>query len=121
MKSEMLTSVEKRRVIRGDFASTADDGFNGVFFIKHQGQRLTVIVSDGLGWEHVSVSHPKRCPTWAEMSFIKQLFWDGDEVVIEYHPADDQYVNCHPFCLHLWKPIGVTLPIPPKEMVGLKG
>ena len=37
-------------------------------------------------WEHVSVSLPDRCPTWEEMCFIKDLFWNSDECVVQYHP-----------------------------------
>ncbi len=76
-------------------------------------------------WEHVSVtvSHKKkeasRCPTWEEMCFVKNMFWNEDEVVVQYHPAKSDYVSMHPFCLHLWKPIGVTLPTPDPLMVGV--
>ena len=38
------------------------------------GATLRVLFSDGLGWDHVSVSLADRCPTWAEMCFIKDLF-----------------------------------------------
>lgn len=71
-------------------------------------------------WEHISVSLPDRVPTWNEMCFVKDAFWDEDEVVIQYHPAKDQYVNHHPFCLHLWKPTGagVIVPVPPVDLVG---
>jgi hypothetical protein len=75
-------------------------------------------------WEHVSVSvrvpGETRCPTWEEMCEIKDMFWDKDETVIQYHPAEADYVNMHPHTLHLWKPIGVELPTPPSIMVGVK-
>lgn len=51
------------------------------------------------------------------MCYIKSLFWDDEEVVIQYHPKKSEYVNLHPYCLHLWKPIGIEIPTPPKEMV----
>lgn len=71
-------------------------------------------------WEHVSVSimGEDRCPTWEEMCFIKDIFWNKDEVVIQYHPAEAEYIRAHPYALHLWKPIGIDLPTPPPEMVG---
>lgn len=81
---------------------------------------MTVVASDGLGWEHVSVSLRDRCPTWEEMCWVKSLFWDEEEVVIQYHHAKSQAVNYHPYCLHLWKPLGVTLPIPDVVLVGPK-
>jgi hypothetical protein len=91
-----------------------DDGF--ACRINH----LHVVVSWGDGWEHVSVSLHHRCPTWDEMVFVKSLFWSDDECVIQYHPPKSEYVNCHPYCLHLWKPIDVAIPMPPTYMVGPK-
>lgn len=80
-----------------------------------------MIASDGAGWDHVSVSLPNRCPTWAEMCLVKDLFFSPEETVIQYHPASADYVNHHPFCLHLWKPQGIDLPKPPTYLVGPKG
>lgn len=72
-----------------------------------------------MGWEHVSISLPnqKRCPTWSEMCMFKDIFWQDDETVIQFHPAKSDYVNRHNYCLHLWKPIEEKLPIPERIMV----
>lgn len=100
------------------------DRCNGAFYVDCKGVELLVIASDGSGWiesgkeppifEHVSVSIPKanRCPTWEEMAFVKKLFWAGDEAVVEYHVPAKQHVNNHEYCLHLWKPVGVDIPLP---------
>lgn len=80
-------------------------------------QRVKVIASTGLGWEHVSVSREDRCPTWEEMCEVKAFFWDAEDCVIEYHPPETEYVNVHKNCLHLWRPIGIELPIPPNYLV----
>lgn len=77
-----------------------------------------VLFSNGAGWEHVSVSLPLRCPTWQEMCFFKDLFWDEDETVVQYHPPKAEYINCHPYCLHLWKPFAMQLPRPTPDLVG---
>lgn len=66
--------------------------------------KMCVIASDGGGWDHVSVSFPNRTPTWKEMCAVKDLFFDDEEVVMQLHPAKSQYVNFHPFTLHLWRP-----------------
>lgn len=79
---------------------------------------LAIIFSCNEGWEHVSVSLPNRCPTWAEMCLVKDLFWEDDEAVMQLHPAKADYVNCHPWCLHLWRPLVGQIPLPPKELVG---
>jgi len=62
-------------------------------------------------------SLPNCCPNWREMCFIKDLFWDEEDVVIQYHPKKSEYVNLHNNYLHLWRPIGVEIPTP-KELVG---
>lgn len=31
--------------------------------------------------------------------------------------SKSEYVNCHPFVLHLWRPIKEVIPIPNKLMV----
>jgi len=79
---------------------------------------LQVIASDGGGWDHVSVSLPDRCPTWAEMCYVKQAFFQSKEWALQYHPASQDNINCHPYCLHLWRPQNIEIPQPPWWMVG---
>lgn len=120
--SEFLEQCRKRDGIMG---SGPEYGNNGAFIIPRGATRLRVIVSDGGGWEHVSVtayelvkSHTRtRIPTWEEMCYVKGLFWEDDETVVQYHPAKADYVNMHPMCLHLWRPMGGMLPTPPLAMV----
>lgn len=113
--------IEKYRVKSG-FYKSVEGMKSGVFAIpcKLTNKKLSVIASDGEGWEHVSVSLKSRSPLWHEMNYIKGLFWDDDEVVIQYHPKKSEYVNNHNYCLHLWKPIDVELPEPPSILVGIK-
>lgn len=99
------------------------DGFGGTVYDKKTRTKLNFILSWGAGWEHCSVSitdRYKRCPSWEQMSFIKDSFWNDDECCIEYHPAKKDYVNNHEYCLHIWKPIDQEIPTPPSLMVGLK-
>ena len=111
----------KYRIRDGRLASDETIGCNGAFEIplKHN-QKVFAIASDQMDWEHVSVSRKDRCPTWDEMCQIKAMFWDDDDCVIQYHPPRNDYVNNHPYCLHLWRPIGFELPRPPSIMVGIK-
>lgn len=102
------------------YGSTDDYGNNGMFFVPCVREILRLVVSDGEGWEHVSVSLKHRCPTWDEMCFVKNLFWSEDETVIQFHPPKSEYVNHHPFCLHLWRRIGAEAELPPTYMVGPK-
>jgi hypothetical protein len=119
--------VERGRDQTPDFYTARNDK-RGRFFVKYEGKRFCIIASDGSDWEvlgldppafeHVSVSMPGRCPKWTEMCEVKDWFWGPEEVVVQYHPPRSQYVNRHPNCLHLWKPIGVEVPLPPSVTVG---
>jgi hypothetical protein len=105
--------------------STPSDGNNGLFFISSTTSRntLKVIASDGMGWEHVSVSKKYECPTWDEMCKVKELFWDDPEdCALQYHPPKRRYANNHPYCLHLWRPNdGETrIPFPHVSLIGIK-
>jgi hypothetical protein len=120
-------------------------GNNGLFIIPHHritGYFYTVQASDGRGFEHVSVTLTKRelvpisksnkrlkkqitkaverCCTWEEMCYIKSMFWDDEEAVMQLHPPKSTWVNNHPYCLHLWRPTEEKIPLPEEIMVGIK-
>lgn len=131
MRDRVPDVLEKGRVNEtGEFFCTFPGEFVGRFVVKcpATGAHLMLVASDGkdwteagfpgVPWEHVSVSTRTRCPTWEEMCWVKSLCWGDDECVVEFHPPKADYVNCHPHCLHLWKPVGVELPRPPSICVG---
>lgn len=116
----MFHVPEKFRVTTGMFGTSPAAGNNGQFEVKlARNQTLRVFASDGKDWEHVSVSRADRCPTWEEMCAVKDLFWDADDCVVQYHPPKEDYVSNHSYCLHLWRPVGVEIPRPPALMVGI--
>lgn len=108
-------------------------GMNGFFVIplNKASQTYALIISSdgqqGSPWEHVSVRigvggrgkkrMTERTPNWDEMCAIKKLFWRDDECVVQFHPAESEYVNLHPHVLHLWKPTNQVLPTPPLALV----
>jgi hypothetical protein len=128
MKQEVDPRIVRWRVTYGDWASSPEHGNNGAFRVPSpNGVELRIIASDGTHpdaefWEHVSVSvaGAKRCPNWPEMCFAKQLFWDDGETVIQFHPAKADYVNHHPFTLHLWRHRSGMQLMPPFHLVGPK-
>lgn len=69
------------------------------------GVRANVVAGDNEGgWEHVSIElYARRLPTWEEMCFIKDLFWEDEEEVVQIHPKKSHYVNMTE-ALHLWRP-----------------
>ena len=85
--------------------------------ILRKGVEYRIVASWGMNWDHVSVSMPDRCPTWEEMCWVKKLFWNDNETVIQFHPSEEKYINNHPYVLHLWKPQRHTIPMPPMVCV----
>lgn len=81
---------------RNRYGASGDSG-NGCFKVFVQGRSFFVIASNGGG---------------------KDMFFDAEEVVVQYHPAKSQYVNNYPYCLHLWRPNdGTQFPSPPMAFV----
>lgn len=111
--------IEPYRITRGVLGSDASYGTTGAFEIPFESFILQVIADNGKesGWEHVSVSLKNRCPNWKEMCYIKDLFWDAEETVIQYHPPKSKYIDNHPYVLHLWKPTKKDIPLPPMILI----
>lgn len=120
--------LEKHRVtqagprVPAQYVTDSTWGFCGMFRFPLMGRFVRCVVSDGAGWKHVSVSieGDKRTPTWEMMCRIKDLFWDAEDVVVQYHPKKSEYVNMAVNCLHLWQPTEAVMPTPPSIMVGYK-
>jgi len=99
--------------------STARAGNNGAFLFKSpaDGTQLTVLASDQADWDHVSVSANGRCPTWGEMVWVRDIFFRGDEWIIQYGPPKGLNINCHEYCLHWWRPQKRGFPVPDRILV----
>ena len=97
----------------------AGDDNGGCFTLRSpiDAADLNVIASNGEGWDHLSVSRPLRTPSWAELEYVKRLFFKPDEVAMQLHVPTTDHVNVHPNCLHLWRPHDLQIPMPPKEFV----
>lgn len=102
--------------------------WGGVYQLNHpkiKDYAFQVIASDGMGWDHVSAclrskingKFVERCPTWSEMCYIKDFFFDRSETVVQYHPAEADYVNHHYYVLHLWRSQNEKMPVPETIMV----
>lgn len=95
------------------------DGTCGFFIVKSKtdGGELACMASCGEGWDHLSVSRKNRCPNWNEMEQVKRLFFRDDEIAMQLHVSVSDHISVHPFCLHIWKPQEVSIPLPPAWMV----
>lgn len=99
------------------YGSFGDDT-SGVFKLKSPtGRVLFVIASSGEGWDHVSVSMPKKTPSWTDMEFVKRTFFKPDEAAFQLHVPTTDHISIHNHCLHLWRPIDAQIPLPPKGFV----
>jgi hypothetical protein len=128
MRKVLPEKLESGRIRSGPTASDPSWGAYGQFFVQGPcGEQLCIVASGAdaddvmsEGWEHVSISTRRRPPNWQEMCFVKDLFWDENECVIQFHPPRSEYVNNHPHCLHLWRPNDDHVRLPPSILVGRK-
>lgn len=128
MRESLHPKLSAGRVRSGPFWSDNSHGHNGFFLVRGpNGAELKIVASDATeepetsqGWEHVSVSLPNRCPNWPEMSFVKGLFWEPEETVVQFHPPESAYISNHPYCLHLWRDTRGGHALPPSILVGVK-
>ena len=118
-----LAALDKWRIMPPSFweegRGIAGDRECGMFDIRHKGITFRVVATTGDGWDHVSVSTQKRCPTWEEMDWIANLFFKPDEAAVQFHVPASDHINCHPHCLHWWRPLDALLPRPPSIFVGV--
>ncbi len=89
-----------------------DDGFCA----DSKSGKMRIIAAWGDGWDHVSVSHEQRCPTWEEMEHVARHFWPN-ETAMQLHVAAADHINNHRYCLHWWRPQHTEIPKPPEYMV----
>ena len=87
---------------------------------------LKIIESDGgkleYGeWLHVSFSYPDHLPTWEDTGMVKRILIGPDDSAIIVLPPQAEYVNIHPYCLHLWHRLdGASAPKFARELVAGK-
>lgn len=99
----------------------AGDETCGAFLVPSpiDGGAIRIVASSGEGWDHVSASRHNRCPNWPEMEHVKRLFFRDNETAMQLHVPPSEHINCHPYCLHMWRPHAVEIPKPPSIMVGI--
>lgn len=57
---------------------------------------------EGGRW-HVSVSHPRRVPSWDDMRTARERMTPDRVTMAFILPPRAEYVNVHERCLHLWQ------------------
>lgn len=64
-------------------------------------------------WYHVSYSRQDRIPTHEDTLLVRRTMFKPDALAIAVYPPVDEYVNAHPYTLHLWQrlaPAGRLVP-----------
>jgi hypothetical protein len=123
MRAIVPVRLSNGRVRDGWYGSDGSDGMNGAFYVTAPtGASLKIIASDAndpesCGWEHVSVSLHNRCPNWPEMCWVKNLFWEPHETVIQFHVPEADHISIHDYCLHLWRDTRNGHALPPPSLV----
>lgn len=100
-----------RRTLHGHFGNA------GNFMLDIPSRSLRIIGSNTRGWDHVSVSTAVRCPTWDEMEWVKRELFEPEDCCMQLHVPVSEHKNCHPYCLHIWRPQSLEIPRPPSFMV----
>ncbi len=62
---------------------------------------LQCFVTVDAGLWHLSVSHPKRYPTWDELKALRYALLPNNRTFGILFPPAEQYVNFHQNCFHL--------------------
>lgn len=75
---------------------------------QHRRRPLTLIWSvaeekDGRWWQHLSVSHHDRPPTWVELVEAKEWVMGTDTYAYQVAPPRRFYVNQNPNVLHMFR------------------
>jgi hypothetical protein len=105
--TEKLCKADRWRIKKGagQLDSNQTDGWNGAFIVPLEGEMWQVIISDQCGWRHLSATNAqkKQLPSWHIMCRLRDAFFPDDAWVVQFHPPKEDYIDIHPYVLHLWE------------------
>lgn len=82
--------------------------------------KCLVMITCVNGWEHLSVSHANKIPSWLCMEEMKEMFFYDDEECFQFHPKMDNYINNNEYTLHVWRRTDGKMEPPPHILVGFR-
>ena len=107
----MKTIEELRETARLRILKSTSEFVIGDIDLDYLGFKASFIAgfNEG-GFEHVSVSsyNHRKLPSWEVMCKVKDMFFDKEEMVVQIHPPESEYVHSVrglENVLHLWRPI----------------
>jgi hypothetical protein len=98
-------------------------GSNGYFFLPKEGKPdsmyylCRLVTADG--WYCLAINIPTegRTPTWEEQHYVKNFFFDKDDVLASFHPGQQIYLgksgSDNKYWVHLWMPQKSWPALPP--------
>jgi hypothetical protein len=81
-------------------------GEDGATYQHRSGMTLILsaaVEEDGKRWAHLSIAHPHRLPTWAELVAARDAFFGPEAACVQVLAPKSKHVNIHAYCLHLWR------------------
>ena len=72
--------------------------------LYYRGELKIAITQDSINGQkriHMSVSHFSRLPTWTELKIVREELLPMNRDFIMFFPREEDYINLHPYCLHL--------------------
>lgn len=109
---ELAMDTCKPRVLPSTY-SLIEDYQNAGYYMRRDGMTVITEVAEYQKrlWLHVSCAHPDRLPSWADLREAKTVFCGPKRLALSIMPSEAEYVNIHPYVLHLWCPLDHN-PIP---------
>lgn len=117
MKEKLPANLIQYRIQLPGYERLYGDDIQGAFMIPYMDYEIRVISGCGDNWDHVSVSRYHRQPYWAEMDWVRRLFFKSSETVLQIHPPTRLHINYHQHVLHLWRAWDVEYTLPPRWMI----
>lgn len=103
---ELAFAALQPRVLPSNY-SVIDEYSNAARFIRNDCMTVISEVAEYQKrlWLHVSCAHADKLPSWADLREVKSVFVGSKRMALSIMPSEAEYVNVHPYCLHLWSPI----------------
>lgn len=103
---ELAFDVIKPRVLPGNYRQL-EDYANAGYFTRADGMTIISEVAEYEKrlWLHVSCAFADRLPSWADLREVKTVFCGPKRLALSIQPSEAEYVNVHPYVLHLWCPL----------------
>lgn len=102
-----------RRILGYDLSKVASNEITRTSFLESAGWRhkpsgfiVSAGVEDTGQWGpllHASFSYGDHMPSWEDVKLVREALFPLDMDTAMILPREKDYVNVHPYCLHIWQ------------------